>query len=190
MEGWRFGSGGKEMEFRKSRLLIIEDDEEMRSLLEDYFGQEGYEVISVCDGAEALSRIRDEDFDLIITDIRMPAANGLDVLSGLRTMKPAVPAVVITAGGSDFLRERALALGASRWLEKPIHLEEFGVLLRKLLSEPKRDWEGEDLDRRFPKMAEVAPEACVPPARESRRDSEDDRGAQTGREGYLGRTEK
>ena len=115
----------------KKRILVVEDDEEMRSLLKDFFTEEGFETDSVSNGSEAFRILVRELFDLVITDIRMPGLTGLDILPGIRKLQPEVPIIVITAFGSEEIRDRAMARGATSYLEKPIHFN----TLRSLVSE-------------------------------------------------------
>jgi len=122
------------METGKKRILIIEDDEEMRSLLKEFLNEEGYETDSVDNGSEAYRRLVRELFDLIITDIRMPGLSGVDILPGFKKLQPQTPIIVITAFGSEEVHRRALERGADAYLEKPIHLEEFRILLQKMTS--------------------------------------------------------
>ena len=118
----------------KKRILIIEDDDEMRSLLKDFVLAEGYEADSVEKGTYAFSKLLTEPFDLIITDIRMPGFSGLDILPDLRKLKPDVSIVVITAFGSDEVYYKALERGANAYLEKPIQLGKLSALIHEMFS--------------------------------------------------------
>jgi len=120
------------------RILVIEDDREMRSLLKDFIEDEGYAVDSVEDGSEAFRKLARETFDLMITDIRMPGLNGLDILPGLKKLLPQAPIIVITAFGSEEVYRRVLERGANAYLEKPIHLEELRILIQKMISPEER----------------------------------------------------
>jgi len=122
------------MEFRKMRILVIEDDEEMRSLLEDFIEGEGYGVESVEDGSEGFRKLAKENFDLIVTDIRMPGLNGLDILPGLKQIQPSIPIIVITAFGSEEVQRRALERGADAYLEKPLQLDQLRTLIQEMVS--------------------------------------------------------
>ena len=122
------------MEPRKKRILVIEDDREMRSLLEDYLEEEGYEVGSVDDGSEAFRKLARENFDLILTDIRMPGLNGLDILPGLKQIQPGILIIVITAFGSEEVQRRALERGADAYLEKPLQLDQLRTLIQEMVS--------------------------------------------------------
>ena len=118
----------------KKRILVIEDDEEMRALLKDFFTEEGFETDSVSNGSEAFRKLVKESFALVITDIRMPGLTGLDILPGIRKLQPEVPIIVITAFGSEEIRDRAMARGATSYLEKPIHFHNLRTLIHEMFS--------------------------------------------------------
>ena len=115
------------------RIMIIEDDEEMRSLLKDFFEEEGFETDSVSNGVDALRMLSKDHFDLVITDIRMPGLTGLDILPRIRRLKPEIPIIVMTAYGSDDVRRRSLERGATLYLEKPIHLSKLRTVIREMV---------------------------------------------------------
>jgi DNA-binding response OmpR family regulator len=118
----------------KKRILIIEDDEEMRSLIKEFVEEEGYEADCVEKGTYAFGKLLKEPFDLIITDIRMPGFSGLDILPDLRKLKPDVSIAVITAFGSEEVYYKALQRGANAYLEKPIQLGKLGALIHEMFS--------------------------------------------------------
>jgi DNA-binding response OmpR family regulator len=115
------------------RIMIIEDDEEMRSLLKDFFQEEGFETDSASNGVDGLRILSKDRFDLVITGIRMHGLTGLDILPKIRGLKPETPIIVITAYGGDHGRRRSLERGATTYLEKPIHLSQLGRLIRKMV---------------------------------------------------------
>lgn len=124
---------------RSAKVLIIEDDEEMRSLLKDFVEEEGYDADSVERGTYAFRKLKTESFALIITDIRMPGSSGLDILPRLKRLQPETPIIVITAFGSEEVYRRAFERGATAYLEKPIHLHKLKTLIHELVpSEAKR----------------------------------------------------
>jgi CheY-like chemotaxis protein len=116
------------------RIMIIEDDEEMRSLLKDFLEEEGLETDSVNNGADALGKLSKDHVDLILTDIRMPGLTGLDILPRIRRLNPKTPIIVMTAYGSDDVRRRSLERGATAYLEKPILLTQLRTLIREMVS--------------------------------------------------------
>ncbi len=115
------------------RIMIIEDDEEMRSLLKDFFEEEGFETDSVNNGGDALRKLSADHVDLIISDVRMPGLTGLDILPKIRELKPKTPIIVITAYGSEEVRRKSLERGATTYLEKPIHLSTLRTLIREMV---------------------------------------------------------
>jgi DNA-binding NtrC family response regulator len=122
------------MEHSKKRILIIEDDDEMRSLLKDFIEEEGYEADSVEKGTYAFRKLMTDSFDLIITDIRMPGYSGLEILPELKRLQPGIPIIVITAFGSEEVYRKALLRGAYAYLEKPIHFYKLKELIQKTIS--------------------------------------------------------
>jgi len=116
------------------KILIVEDDEEMRALLKDFFLEEGFETDSVSNGSEAFRKLVKESFALVITDIRMPGLTGLDILPGIRKLQPEVPIIAITAFGSEDIRQRALERGATAYLEKPVHFYKLKEIIHEAIS--------------------------------------------------------
>jgi CheY-like chemotaxis protein len=131
--------GGKESN-SMARILVIEDDEEMRSLLEDFLKGEGYEAESALNGFEGLRKLAQETFDLVLTDVRMPGLTGLEILAAIKKVHPEVPVMVITAFGSEEIHRRSLERGASGYLEKPIRFPKLKALISQLVS-PQREKE-------------------------------------------------
>jgi DNA-binding response OmpR family regulator len=119
------------------RILVIEDDREMRSLLQDFIEDAGFEVDAVADGSEAFRKLARETFDLMITDIRMPGLSGIDILPGLKKLLPQAPVIVITAFGSEKVHHKILERGGNAYLEKPIHLEELRLLIKRMIAPPE-----------------------------------------------------
>ena len=122
------------MDNNKKRILVVEDDEEMRSLLKDFFEDEGFEIDSVSNGSEAFRILVRELFDLVITDIRMPGLTGLDILPGIKKLQPEAPIIVITAFGSEEVHRRAIERGATAYLEKPLHFHELKTMIHEVIS--------------------------------------------------------
>jgi len=121
------------------KALIIEDDEGMRSLLEDFFKEEGFEADSVSNGSEAFRLLVRDTFDLIITDIRMPGLTGLDILPGIKRLHPEAPIIVITAFGSEEVHHKAMKRGATAYLEKPLHFSELRTMVHEIRSAKEKN---------------------------------------------------
>jgi two-component system response regulator (stage 0 sporulation protein F) len=116
-----------------ARILIIDDDEEMQSLLKDFLEEDGFETDSVGNGVDAFRKLDTEPFDLIITDIRMPGLTGLDILPVLKRLQPNASILVITAFGGDEVYQRSRERGATAYLEKPIQFNKLRTLLHQLI---------------------------------------------------------
>ena len=116
------------------RILIIEDDEEMRALLRDLLLEDGIEFDSAESGSEAIQKLAEEPFDLVITDIRMPGLTGLDILPGIKKLQPETRVIVITAFGSEEVRRKSFDRGAMAYLEKPINMDRLKTLIQEMVS--------------------------------------------------------
>jgi len=120
-----------------ARILIIDDDDDVRTMLSLTLTQFGHSVIEARDGKEGLQRFAETNPDLVITDIVMPEKEGLEVLMELRKKQPAPKVIAISGGGrqstSDYLRA-AKYMGASRVLEKPFSQEALFEAINDLLA--------------------------------------------------------
>ncbi|HFE65210.1 MAG TPA: response regulator [Caldithrix sp.] len=118
------------------RLLIVDDEETLTFSLYQTFINSPIEceVITASDGNEALTRVEEAPFDVVITDIAMPGINGLDLLSMIKAKNPGTEVIVITAYGSDERKEQAIQRGAKSYIEKPFDLHEIRDLVFKLIS--------------------------------------------------------
>jgi two-component system response regulator CpxR len=114
------------------RLLIIDDDAELCSLLKELLEGDGFEVGIASDGTTGLERASSGEFSLVILDVMLPLMNGLDVLRQLR-LTSSVPVLLLTARGSDIDRIVGLELGADDYLPKPFHPRELLARLRAVL---------------------------------------------------------
>ena len=125
---------------RPIRVLLAEDDPEMRWALAWYLRDDGYEVVEVKDGTELEAVIRaategtygDEPVDLVVSDVRMPGKSSLEVLRDLRRLDWVVPIVLITAFGSAEVHAEARRLGVRAVLNKPFNLDRLRDLLQSI----------------------------------------------------------
>jgi CheY-like chemotaxis protein len=119
-----------------SRVLVVDDDAEMRVLLRRILESDGHRVTESDRGTHVLAAVRDAPFDLIVLDKEMPEMTGLDVLPLLRREFPRMPVLLITAFGGRQAEASALRLGATRYLEKPFRLSQFREVVDGLLASP------------------------------------------------------
>lgn len=112
----------------KTKLLLLEDDLTLSETVVDYFEEQGFDVVPVYDGEEALSAIYENGFDLLLLDVNVPGINGFDVLKQIREEKNSVPAIFITSLNSMDSLEEGFSSGCDDYIRKPFELKE--LLLR------------------------------------------------------------
>src|SRR5690349_13018714 len=117
-----------------ARVLIADDEDSLRWVLEKGLRQAGYEVTSVRDGDEALRAFSEAAFDLVFLDIRMPGTDGLTVLAKLRELASDAHVVVMTAHGTMETAIQAMQRGAYDYLTKPFDLDEVMLLAERALA--------------------------------------------------------
>ncbi|MCX7718640.1 MAG: sigma-54 dependent transcriptional regulator [Candidatus Sumerlaeaceae bacterium] len=117
----------------RPRILIAEDEERLRRLLGMLLSDTDYEVKFAADGEEAIRLFASEGFDLVVTDMRMPGADGMQVLEAVKTHRPDVPVVVMTAFGSIESAVEAMRAGAVDYVTKPFEAERFKLSLERAL---------------------------------------------------------
>jgi two-component system response regulator QseB len=115
------------------RVLIVEDDREVRTMLERLLRDEGYQVDAVADGQAGLHRALVDSYDVMVIDRGLPAIDGLDLTRRLRGRGVATPVIILTAYGSVVDRVEGLDAGAEDYLVKPFDIDELLARLRALL---------------------------------------------------------
>jgi DNA-binding NtrC family response regulator len=136
---------------RVPRILLAEDDYELRRLLSEVLREAGYDIVEAKDGHQLRDRLdysrllfEDRyDFDLIVSDIRMPGLTGLDALSSLPRRVVVPPVILITAFGDRDAFRQAAAIGAIAFFDKPIDLDEFRRFVGGFLSSGSAETESD-----------------------------------------------
>ena len=105
-----------------TRILVVDDQEEMRELLSEMLASEGYAPFAVSSAEEALRQLALSAFDLLLTDLNMPRMDGLALLGRVKERFPSLPVVVITGYGSRSTERHVLREGARAYLSKPCTL--------------------------------------------------------------------
>lgn len=118
----------------KKTLLIVEDDENVLSMMKEYFEYLGYKVIIASNGMDGLKTIKSENYDLLITDIVMPYISGVGLISFLKEKYPDIPAIAVTGYGKN-LEKLAAEKRADVVLRKPFTMEILINHVRKLLND-------------------------------------------------------
>jgi CheY-like chemotaxis protein len=125
-------------------VLVVDDDKRMRSVLRSLLAEEGHEVTSCADGLDAIAMCDETSFDLVITDLMMPGAGGMEVLKACRKGHPEALVVLITGFASLETAIEAIREGAYDYITKPFKMEEMKIVVKnageqiRLLKENRR----------------------------------------------------
>ena len=123
----------------ESRILVVDDEKEIRGFLNRALTRMGgFQVELAESGEEALQKIEKESFDLILTDLKMPKMDGLQLISEIAKSKPETLTMMMTGHGTIDSALEAMKRGASDYLMKPLNLDELMVRIRKVLDEKQR----------------------------------------------------
>ncbi|MBM4210174.1 MAG: response regulator transcription factor [Gammaproteobacteria bacterium] len=116
-----------------AEILIVDDDRDLASMLAEFLGNEGFQVVTATEGGGALGLMAERPFDLVILDVMLPGSSGFDVLRQLRQRKPRLPVLMLTARGEAIDRILGLELGADDYLPKPFDPRELAARIRAIL---------------------------------------------------------
>lgn len=130
---------------RRPRVLLAEDDDELRRMIREALEASGYDVLEVIDGGRLLVRLGqeyrsgqpEESFELLLSDVRMPICTGLQIVESLRLARSSIPVILITAFGDDATRARAERLGAVL-VDKPFDVDELVSIVGRHLNRARR----------------------------------------------------
>ncbi len=125
------------MKKHNGKILVVEDEKSMREVLKILLDGENYEVMTASDGLEGLSSLDKDIFDLVITDMKMPKADGFQVLKKVKEISPDTIVIMITAFGTKETAIEAMKLGAYDYINKPFNIDEIRLIVRRSL-EKKR----------------------------------------------------
>jgi two-component system response regulator (stage 0 sporulation protein F) len=119
------------------KILVVDDEEGARELFNTILSDEGYEVTLAVSGEDALSRLQSDAFDLVLTDIKMPGMDGLQLLQEIRKSGTKSDVIMVTAYGEVESYLKAMSLGAAEYINKPIRIKELKRIVHKVLTERK-----------------------------------------------------
>jgi DNA-binding response OmpR family regulator len=114
------------------RILLVDDEEAVQKLLTYPLRKEGYQVVPALDGMEALERLREDSFDLVVLDVMLPRRDGFDVCRQIRS-RSTVPIIMLTAKTEELDKVLGLELGADDYITKPFSVREFRSRVRAVL---------------------------------------------------------
>lgn len=115
------------------KILIVDDEKNMRWILQKNLKEEGLAILEAGDGEEALRLFFDEDPDLVVLDYRMPILDGMEVLKRMKSVNEEVPVIMITAHGNMDAAIEAMKLGATDYISKPFDMDELKITVKKAL---------------------------------------------------------
>lgn len=113
----------------KNRVLFVDDEEVVRTSWNRFLTEKGFDVTTATDGARAISELRDHPVDVVVSDLRMPTVDGLELLAWLKEEQPETRFIMLTGYGTDAVERRAKELGAFGYLNKPISPETLAALV-------------------------------------------------------------
>ena len=116
-----------------AKILIVEDKESMANMLKETLELDGHEVVIAGDGAEGIKKIKDVKVDLVLTDLKLPKKDGLEVLNALKEENPLIPVIVMTAFGSIETAVTAMRAGAYDFITKPLDTDHLLMLIKRSL---------------------------------------------------------
>lgn len=105
-------------------ILIVDDEKNIRLTLTHSLEPLGFEIDTAVNGEEALTKVQNEDYGLLLMDLRLPGMNGMEVLQRIRKLRPDIQVIIITAYGTIELAVKAMKLGAADFIQKPFAPQE------------------------------------------------------------------
>lgn len=127
---------GKDRPGDRPRILVVDDEQAVRDLLAKTLTMADYDVDAAPDGASAIERLRAVEYDLLITDLKMPGMDGLSVLREARRTAPDLPVIIITGYSTEASAIEAINLGVAGYLTKPFRLPRILAATARALGEP------------------------------------------------------
>mgnify|MGYP005846582097 CR=1 FL=1 len=142
-----------DFQVKNKHVLIVDNDQAMLDLLKDYLSQEGFSVQAVLSGADAIERVAEVEFEVVITDLKMQGIDGMEVLKAVKGIRPDTQVILITAFGSIESAIEAMKEGAFHYITKPFKLDELCVVIEKAVEDRRLRlenlWLKREVERRY-----------------------------------------
>jgi CheY-like chemotaxis protein len=119
----------------KYRLLVVDDNEAVRDLIINILSREGHHCLSAADGNDALDKASENNFDAVITDIRMPGMDGITLTKELSKRYDTLPIMILTGYDDQYSAETAIAAGAQEFVKKPFSVDEFLLRFQMMMGD-------------------------------------------------------
>jgi len=117
-----------------TRILIVDDEEVMRDSLSDWLREDGYDVVAVESGAEAIEKVKAEAWNALLVDLKMPGMDGIEVVRQVKKISPELPMIMVTAYATVDTAVQAMKEGAYDYIAKPFDPEQVGLAIRKIIA--------------------------------------------------------
>ena len=114
------------------KLLFVDDEEEILTLMGEFFGARGYQIAIARDGFEALSSVKKKDLGAVFLDLKMPDMDGMETLRLIKEVAPDVPIVIVSGYATEDMARKLLKDGAFDFVEKPVSLSRLGEIVEQL----------------------------------------------------------
>jgi len=129
----------------KSTILVVDDDNAHRIMLQTLIGGWGYEVAQADDGAAAIEHVKEQSYDLVLMDVRMVRVSGLEALVQIKSYNPAIPVIIMTAYSSVDTAVKALKQGAHDYLTKPLDFDKLRITIERAMEHTRLKAENRQL---------------------------------------------
>lgn len=140
-------------------ILVVDDEKAIRKTLSEILSFEGFTIDEAADGAEAIKKIKEQNYDCIICDIKMPKVDGIEVLDQTRELKPDIPFIVISGHGNIETAVEAVKKGAYDYISKPPDLNRLLITIRNAMDKKSLVTETKQLRKRIARSAEMVGES-------------------------------
>jgi len=112
-----------------NKILIVDDEEHIRSLLDSYLSKQGFETYQAKDGNEAAEMVAQQKPDLIFLDIQLPGMNGVEILKMVKKLNPDIAVIMISGNATEDTAKQTLEIGAFDYIKKPVDLDKVSEVI-------------------------------------------------------------
>ena len=158
----------------KYTILVVDDQELLRSLLDTFLSKLGHSCVIAIDGVDALEKMKGSKIDAVVTDMRMPNMDGITLTGRISIQYPGIPVMIMTAFDEGNTAGLAITVGARDFIRKPFSLDEFAIRLHKMINDSEASRRMKDAKNINEDMREFINELESPKRRESEKKVDED----------------
>jgi len=119
---------------KKIRILVVDDEPAVREAMTDWLREDGYEVAAAASGFEAVEKVEEQDWNIMLLDLKMPGMDGIETMKQVKERSPEIEIIMVTAFATVDTAVEAMRQGAFDYLVKPVEPEELDLQIKKILS--------------------------------------------------------